>query len=207
MSAESLGTFLDAEPHGLNGPSGGGVELGADIQPPPRNFTPETDAQLKTFTSISKHKRHFTNRTGTVSAKFARKLEREERDEALAALRDIADTSQSTLERGREAHSPAQATEHTGVPERPDAPTPETDAKAVGVIGFYSCATVPADFARRLERERAALATKCKQLSSQLEDWQNFGKYSVDVIRMCVVAAYPEYRETMRRFAVLEDTK
>jgi hypothetical protein len=43
--------------------------------------TPETDAQLTTFTSISKLKRHFVNRTGTVSADFARKLERE-RDEA-----------------------------------------------------------------------------------------------------------------------------
>jgi hypothetical protein len=32
--------------------------------------------------------------------------------------------------------------------------TPETDELAVGAIGFYSCATVPADFARRLERER-----------------------------------------------------
>ena len=32
--------------------------------------------------------------------------------------------------------------------------TPETDAKASPHIGFYSCATVPADFARRLERER-----------------------------------------------------
>ncbi len=31
--------------------------------------------------------------------------------------------------------------------------TPNTDAKAVGAIGFYSCATVPADFARQLERE------------------------------------------------------
>ena len=43
--------------------------------------TPETDAQLTTFTSISKLKKHFVNRTGTVSADFARKLERE-RDEA-----------------------------------------------------------------------------------------------------------------------------
>lgn len=33
-------------------------------------------------------------------------------------------------------------------------PTPETDGKASPHIGFYSCATVPADFARRLERER-----------------------------------------------------
>jgi hypothetical protein len=32
--------------------------------------------------------------------------------------------------------------------------TPETDAKVAPVIGFYSCATVPADFARKLERER-----------------------------------------------------
>ena len=32
--------------------------------------------------------------------------------------------------------------------------TPETAQQAVGNIGFYSCATVPADFARRLERER-----------------------------------------------------
>jgi hypothetical protein len=39
--------------------------------------TPETDAQLTTFTSISKLRKHFVNRTGTVSAEFARKLERE----------------------------------------------------------------------------------------------------------------------------------
>jgi hypothetical protein len=32
--------------------------------------------------------------------------------------------------------------------------TPETDAKASPHIGFYSCATVPAEFARKLERER-----------------------------------------------------
>ena len=42
--------------------------------------TPETDAQLTTFTSISKLKKHFVNRTGTVSAEFARKLERELRE-------------------------------------------------------------------------------------------------------------------------------
>ena len=32
--------------------------------------------------------------------------------------------------------------------------TPETDQKAVPHIGFYSCATVPAEFARKLERDR-----------------------------------------------------
>jgi len=35
-----------------------------------------------------------------------------------------------------------------------DRPTPDTDQKAVPHIGFYSCATVPANFARQLERER-----------------------------------------------------
>lgn len=48
--------------------------------------TPETDAQLTTFTSISKLKKHFVNRTGTISAEFARKLERE-RDEARVQYR------------------------------------------------------------------------------------------------------------------------
>lgn len=32
--------------------------------------------------------------------------------------------------------------------------TPETDEKSSNVIGFYSCATVPTSFARRLEIER-----------------------------------------------------
>jgi hypothetical protein len=43
--------------------------------------TPETDAQLTTFGSVSKLGKHFTNKKGTVSAEFARKLERE-RDES-----------------------------------------------------------------------------------------------------------------------------
>ena len=33
-------------------------------------------------------------------------------------------------------------------------PTPETDARSADHIGFWSCATVPTDFARKLERER-----------------------------------------------------
>jgi len=35
--------------------------------------------------------------------------------------------------------------------------TPETDAKVSAHIGFYSCATVPAELCRKLERERDAL--------------------------------------------------
>jgi hypothetical protein len=64
--------------------------------------TPETDAQVTTFTSISKLKKRFEVSTGKVSAEFARKLERErdelrrERDEALvlaggaSTLRELA---------------------------------------------------------------------------------------------------------------------
>jgi hypothetical protein len=44
--------------------------------------TPETDAAVTTFTSISKLKRRFECSTGKVSADFARRLERE-RDEAI----------------------------------------------------------------------------------------------------------------------------
>ena len=43
--------------------------------------TPETDAAVTTFTSISKLKKRFECSTGKVSAEFARRLERE-RDEA-----------------------------------------------------------------------------------------------------------------------------
>ena len=42
--------------------------------------TPETDAQVTTFGSISKLKKRFECSTGKVSAEFARKLERELRE-------------------------------------------------------------------------------------------------------------------------------
>lgn len=50
--------------------------------------TPETDAQLTAFTSISKYGKRFENKTGTVGAEFARKLERE-RNAALNRLKEI----------------------------------------------------------------------------------------------------------------------
>jgi len=31
--------------------------------------------------------------------------------------------------------------------------TPRTDQEAVSIIGFYTCATTPANFSRQLERE------------------------------------------------------
>ena len=47
--------------------------------------TPETDAQLRTFDSLTKYGKRFTNRTGQVNADFARRLERQ-RDEAWAEI-------------------------------------------------------------------------------------------------------------------------
>ena len=84
--------------------------------------TPETDSQIKTFTSISKLKRRFEASTGKVSADFARKLERErdelkqflasdsenvdaylgvciERDEAREALTRITEAAQAVVDR------------------------------------------------------------------------------------------------------------
>ena len=61
--------------------------------------TPETDAQLTTFNSVSKLGKHFTNKKGTVSAKFARKLERE-RDNArrmAESLRSVACEKRGTF--------------------------------------------------------------------------------------------------------------
>ena len=49
-----------------------------------------------------------------------------------------------------------------------DRPTPETDAKASPHIGFYSCATVPADFARKLERERDEARAQRDRLAEAL---------------------------------------
>jgi hypothetical protein len=69
--------------------------------------------------------------------------------------------------------------------------TPETDKLAVGAIGFYSCATVPADFARRLERERNSALSSAASL---LHDWR---------VCNCVAAElefkYEKARERLRR--------
>lgn len=47
--------------------------------------------------------------------------------------------------------------------------TQETDAKASPHIGFYSCATVPANFARALEQERNEANQKLKIATEQWE--------------------------------------
>jgi hypothetical protein len=58
--------------------------------------TPETDAEVTTFTSISKLKRRFEASTGKVSADFARRLERE-RDEARELAQQMSDSNQVLL--------------------------------------------------------------------------------------------------------------
>ena len=60
--------------------------------------TPETDAAVTTFTSISKLKRRFEASTGKVSADFARKLERE-RDEAREELAKITRAAEVVIDR------------------------------------------------------------------------------------------------------------
>jgi hypothetical protein len=52
--------------------------------------------------------------------------------------------------------------------------TPETDKKASPHIGFYSCATVPAEFARSLERERDEARAQAKKLEGAYEDATNY---------------------------------
>ena len=53
-------------------------------------------------------------------------------------------------------------------------PTPDTDEKASPHIGFYSCATVPAEFARKLERERDEAREEANKLSGAYEDATNY---------------------------------
>jgi hypothetical protein len=74
-------------------------------------------------------------------------------------------------------------------------PTPETDAKASPHIGFYSCATVPADFARRLERERdesRAARNECER------------QYQEKVAEIAQLLSEPEQRRNPCKIKVLE---
>jgi hypothetical protein len=47
--------------------------------------------------------------------------------------------------------------------------TPETDAKVSGRIGFYSCATVPAELCRRMERERNQARDQVEELTAVIK--------------------------------------
>ena len=87
-------------------------------------------------------------------------------------------------------------------------PTPETDGKASPHIGFYSCATVPADFARRLERERdewkAKYIQQNKDLGCELRDpngtiWDHAQTLQRDLT--AVTKERDESREELRAMA------
>jgi len=55
--------------------------------------------------------------------------------------------------------------------------TPITDKQAVGISGYYSCATVPADLARALETENVQLRVALRGLAEIV------GEYRERVIR------------------------
>lgn len=52
--------------------------------------------------------------------------------------------------------------------------TPETDSKTNAIFGNHSCATVLADFARKLERER-------DEARHEIEGWKNKFNCAVDM--------------------------
>ena len=76
------------------------IEITNGVSTPVTKFfsTPETDAEVTTFTSISKLKRRFEASTGKVSADFARRLERE-RDEARERLAKITIAAEAVIDR------------------------------------------------------------------------------------------------------------
>jgi hypothetical protein len=50
--------------------------------------------------------------------------------------------------------------------------TPLTDKEAVGIIGFYSCPTVPARLARKLETENAGLRSALRDLAEIVGEYR-----------------------------------
>ena len=69
-------------------------------------------------------------------------------------------------------------------------PTPETDAKASPHIGFYSCATVPANFARALEQERDEARDALSRIDEIFcdgedthDDWMKMGSIAKDYFK------------------------
>ena len=70
--------------------------------------TPETDAQVTTFSSISKLQKPFECSTGKVSAEFARKLERQ-RNEAQADRAHLIIIARDRLEKIRQLEREIEA--------------------------------------------------------------------------------------------------
>ena len=60
--------------------------------------------------------------------------------------------------------------------------TPRTDDIATDIIGFYSCATVPADFARELERQLAAVEAERDELRRKRDELWKFSTFAKSCI-------------------------
>jgi hypothetical protein len=78
--------------------------------------------------------------------------------------------------------------------------TPETDAKVSAHIGFYSCATVPAELCRRMERERDEARAELHDIRLNLGD--NAEGYT---LLHAVCALQNERDELLERNAKLRD--
>ena len=78
--------------------------------------------------------------------------------------------------------------------------TPETDAKVSTHIGFYSCATVPAELCRRMERERDEARAELHDIRLNLGD--NAEGYT---LLHAVCALQNERDELLERNAKLRD--
>ncbi len=63
--------------------------------------------------------------------------------------------------------------------------TPETDAAASPHIGFYSCATVTANFARRLELERNEARAVADAISITPLEWPEIFKAIDFMVSQC----------------------
>ena len=61
--------------------------------------------------------------------------------------------------------------------------TPETDAMASPHIGFYSCATVPANFARKLEIQRNEARSKYCDMAEAEMMWDSLLKKAENKIK------------------------
>ena len=80
-------------------------------------------------------------------------------------------------------------------------PTPETDAAASPHIGFYSCATVTANFARRLEIER-------DEAMEHLEHIKEYGTEEINAavdLRQKLAQALVERDEARAAFVIATD--
>ena len=156
--------------------------------------TPETDAQLTTFTSISKLKKHFVNRTGTVSADFARKLERE-RDEAWAESEEQARLLGMSGERetrliAERYEARAELAEWHDAAKHVDADHPDekhcgcvailrkqlTDARAVLAVAQKESADQAADAERYCALANQHM-TERDDARAKLEEWHDAAKH------------------------------